>query len=440
MKGELHLFVLWEKARFAEKRILADMARELEIVCMRELRFDGDPMYRFRQFYGPALPDARRKVSSCGVGPFLLVVVRDSAPAYGTCTVGGCEYRNVNVRLVQLKRRYRNWSRRRHRVHGTTTRAEFARDVLMLTGHTADEWAAGEPQGEWRMRLPDVWLAVSGSKPFAANPVAPGAEPVVEDSRVFLENKYINDTFIDGTFRGTPCIVKKTTKAVWSIGNEYRLACRMYAAAPTVVPRPLGWYYDCAAHAAAVLMAKVSGPSLTELLARGVTDAQADGFAADIRALAEALKREGILHRDLFSDNLLLDSDGHLKAIDWQLAIDRARYREDPWVTRHWKFHYVVFGVNRELGLGVWNDFHALGKVLALLPQTAAVKDVAAGLAAETPQMTFAAPPDRITRLKLRLYALSLRVQMFFNRTRPEKHARLRRRWRTIMDPRAGQF
>ena len=131
---ELHLFVLWEKARFREKRILSDMARELEIVCVREQRFTDEPMLSYRRFYGPALPDARRKLRSCGAGPFLVVVVRDPAPAYGTCTVDGCEYRNVDVRLVKLKRRYRNWTHRRHRVHGTTTRGEFARDVLMLTG------------------------------------------------------------------------------------------------------------------------------------------------------------------------------------------------------------------------------------------------------------------------------------------------------------------
>ena len=47
--------------------------------------------------------------------------------------------------------------------------------------------------------------------------------------------------------------------------------------------------------------------------------------------------------------------------------------------------------------------------------------------------MAFAAPPDRMTRFKLRLYALSLRVQMFLNRNRPEKYARLKRRWRTIV-------
>ena len=432
MTGELQLFVLWEKARFAEKRILADISRELEIVCTRELRFDGELTCRFRQFYGPALPDSRRKLKESGGGPFLLVVVRDKDPEYGTCTLDGSVYGNMNLRLVRLKSRYRNWSGRRHRVHGTTSRTEFARDVLMLTGHTADEWAAGVPAGEWQMRLPDVWVAESSLEPFAPAVVAPGRELNIADARVFLRDKYINDTFIEGTFQGIPCIVKKTAKAVWSIGNEYRLACRMYAAAPTVVPCPLGWYYDCVAHAAAVITAKVTGPSLTELLARGVTEPQADGFAADILALAAALKKEGILHRDLFSDNLLLDADGHLKAIDWQLAIDRARYREDPWVRRHWKFRYVVFGVNRELGLGVWNDFHALGKVLALLPQTAAVKEAAAQLAADEKAMGFARPPKGWTRFRLWLYGCSLRLQMLLNCRRPEKHARLERRWRTV--------
>ena len=264
---------------------------------------------------------------------------------------------------------------------------------------------------------------------------ADGPAMGLENCRAFLENKYINDVFFEGTCRGRACVVKCSSKCPWSIGNEYSLGRRVFELAPEVVAEPLAWNAD----PAFVAVEKVQGPSLTELLARGVTNEQADGFAADVRTLAEALKREGVLHRDLFSDNLLLGSDGHLKAIDWQLAIDRARYREDPWVARHWKFRYVVFGVNRELGLGVWNDFHALGKVMALLPQTAAVKDVAAWLAAEAPQMTFAAPPNGLTRFKLRLYALSLRVQMLLNRRRPEKYARLERRWRTIAGPHAGR-
>ena len=258
----------------------------------------------------------------------------------------------------------------------------------------------------------------------------------LEACRAFLENKYINDVFFEGTCRGRACVVKCSSKCPWSIGNEYRLGRRVFEVAPEVVAGPLAWHAD----PAFVAVEKVQGPSLTELLARGVTDAQADGFATDILRLARALREAGVVHRDVFSDNLILGADGHLKLIDFQLAIDRADYHEDPWVVRHWKFRYVVFGVNRELGLGVWNDFHALGKVLALLPQTAAVKDAAAWLAAEAPQMTFAAPPDRLTWFKLRLYALSLRFQMLLNRNRPEKFARLERRWRTIMGPHAGRL
>jgi hypothetical protein len=83
--------------------------------------------------------------------------------------------------------------------------------------------------------------------------------------------------------------------------------------------------------------------------------------------------------------------------------------------------------------MGNWNDFHALGKVLARLPQTAAVRETAAWLAAEAPAMGFSRPPRGLTALRLRLYAVSLRLQMLLNISRPEKRARLVRRLRTIL-------
>lgn len=246
--------------------------------------------------------------------------------------------------------------------------------------------------------------------------------------RVLLENKYINDVFYEGFFRGRPCVVKCSSKCPWSIANEDRLARRLFAAAPEVVAEPL------AVHAAPafVVTARVEGPSLAALLDAGLSAAQADAFARDLRALARALGETGVLHRDLFEDNLLLGADGHLKAIDWQLAIDRRAYREDPWVARHWKFRYVVFGVNRELGLGVWNDLHALGKILARFPQTETVRAVAAELAAAAPAATFAAPPRGLDRLRLGLYGWSLRLQMLLRGRRHRKYAQLARRWRTV--------
>lgn len=433
MARELQLFVLWPKARAAEERILSDLRRETQVLYVGELRFEGDMAQAYRRFYGPQLPDARRKVKGCGTGAFLLVIVADDRPDYRTILVNRRWPVFCNARMNALKQRYREWAGRHHRVHGTQSAFEFARDVLILTGHPASAWEAGVPAGEIRPVLPTGWCAVSAEEPFAAAEVLPGHVPALEDRKLFLENKYINDTFHTGLFNGRPAVEKTSTKAVWSIGNEYRLGCRMYAAAPHVIPRPLAWRYAGDGSSASVVTARVKGPSLTELLARGLSADEADRYAADLDALAEALRTTGILHRDLFPDNFLLDDDGHLKVIDWQLAIDRKNYLEDPWVVKHWKFHYVVFGVNRELGLGRWNDWQALGKILAAFPQTARVTALRERLAREEQTMTFAAPPPRGTRFKLRLYALSLRLQMLLRGRRHRKYAQLERRWRTIV-------
>lgn len=437
--GELHLFVLWPKARFAERRILADVARETDVVFTKELRFDGDAALAYRRFYGPSLPDERRKIAHCGAGAFLLVVVRERKREYALVDVPGSVPTVCNTHMFELKRRYREWAGRRHRVHGTVTAREFARDILLLTGHAAEEWERGVPKGGIAPRLPDRWAAVSPRPgvPFSPAKIAPvhGAYPddaLLSGARVFAENRYINDRFSAGVCQGVAAVEKVSTKAVWSIGNEFRIASKMHEAAPEVTPRPLAWRFDGDGKSAAVVTERVEGPSLAEILRRGATKSEADSFAADFLALADALERTGVVHRDLFADNFLLGADGRLKAIDWQLAIDRAAYREDPWVRRNWKFRYVVFGVNREMGLGVWNDFRAMANLLAEMPQTDKVRAAAAALAARADAMTFASPPDRVTRVRLRLYGISLRLQMMLRGRRSKKYAQLERRWRTV--------
>lgn len=429
---ELQLLVLWPKALRAAGRILADVPNRVELVWTGELRFAGDPALAYRRFYGPSLPSERRKLANCGSGAFLVIVVRDRNPRYELTDDGGRAPAVCNLNLLEMKNLYRKWTGHGHRVHSTLSRDEFARDVEILTGRTAAEWERGVPEGPFEPKLPDGWAAESSTDPFAAGPCLPAPAPQVEGARVFLENKYINDRFLEGTWKGIPCVVKETTKAVWSIGNEYRMSAAVYAEAPDVVPMPLAWRFAADGKSASVVTAKVAGPSLSDLLEGGITPAQADSFAGDVRTLSRALRKTGILHRDLFADNLLLGADGHLKAIDWQLAVDRSRPREDPWVVRNWKFRYVVFGVNRELGLGVWNDFAALRSVLARFPQTDAVRAVAAELAAAEPEMTYADPPWGYARFGLWVYGWSLRIQLLFHTRKYRKYAQLERRWRTV--------
>ena len=426
MNPELHLFVLWEKARCVEARVLDDLSRQtdIEVIGKWEFAFSGPAAGAYPAFYGGKKPlDGRLKARKCGKGAFLLIVVRNLNPSYGSRWARDEKYYIANELMYDLKARYREWAGRKHRIHGTTSVKEFARDIFILTGHTADEWERGVPD-DIRLNIPVCagWRQVVDDA---------GADLGLSDCRVLLENKYINDVFFEGRFHDRPAVVKCSTTCAWSIGNEFRLASRLHAVAPSVVAKPLAVWTSDDGRRAFVVTEKVFGPSLTELLTRGVTPAQADGFAADILLLAEALKETGILHRDVYTDNFLLGADGHLKMIDFQMAIDRNDYREDPWVAAHPKFLYVVFGVNHNTPCGCWDDRAALDAVLALLPETEAVAQARRKLGA-MPDIAFTARLPLGARVKLGLYAVSLMIQAHVPWRSRKRRNQARKRLATI--------
>lgn len=252
------------------------------------------------------------------------------------------------------------------------------------------------------------------------------------DCKPFLENKTVNDIFYEGMFNGRPCIVKCSSKDPDSIKNEYELSLRIFRHSPSATPEPLAYWISNDNHAAFIVTTKIHGRPLTELIAEGLSSNDADRFANDILTLSKALESTNIVHRDLFTDNFLLDSDGHLKAIDFQFAIDRTNYRECEWMRKNWKYRYVVFGVNHNLGLGFWNDTAALLRITEKLPQTPKTKAAMEMLRKSFADGLFCAPPDVMTKIKLRFYALSLVIQKFLRRKNAAKCARLETRLNRI--------
>ena len=277
--------------------------------------------------------------------------------------------------------------------------------------------------GELSPKLRARWDALIGSEGKCAG---------LTRCRPFLENKTANDIFYEGTFKGRPCIVKCSSKSPDSIANEYKISRRMFAAGPECVAEPLSCVISETGDMAFAVFAKIAGPSLTELLENGISKDESDRFALDLLSLSEALDKTGTVHRDLFPDNLLLDSDGHLKAIDFQFAIDRNDYCESAWMRRNWKYRYVVFGVNHDLGAGRWNDAAALERIAAMLPETENTDDIRAVLRRKSAVAGFSAPPAPFDRLRLELYALSLKIQILARSGGTEKAARLRHRLRRI--------
>ena len=53
---------------------------------------------------------------------------------------------------------------------------------------------------------------------------------------------------------------------------------------------------------------------------RGVVEAEAKLYLAEVLIAIEELHKNGIIHRDIKPENILLDKDGHVKLTDFGLS------------------------------------------------------------------------------------------------------------------------
>ena len=164
MPPETHVFVIWDKGRRWEARILADIRTNFEVFFVGEVAFPCDAKEGYCRFYGTRRFNVRKKVSRCGKGPFLVIIVRDDNPRHVIDEQG----KIVNEKVYRRKHEYRIWVNGNHRVHSSLTVDEYARDIYRLTGHTAEEWSRGTP-AELHMELP----------PFDSIP-PPAKRPIIQ--------------------------------------------------------------------------------------------------------------------------------------------------------------------------------------------------------------------------------------------------------------------
>ncbi|MCP8617503.1 hypothetical protein [Salirhabdus salicampi] len=148
MNSELHLFIIWEKARYNEKKILKDMREKFTILNVYEVEWSKKLFSKnLSRFYGEKLPKGSGKERHCGTGPFLLIVARDEKPTYGERhTSKGTDTLNVN--MFDAKSLYRSWTGGGHKIHATNDPEETSHDLTLLLGINPQDFEKQHPT-EW---------------------------------------------------------------------------------------------------------------------------------------------------------------------------------------------------------------------------------------------------------------------------------------------------
>ncbi len=255
----------------------------------------------------------------------------------------------------------------------------------------------------WRER--EAWDALVASE---------GAKMGLAECWAFLENKLVNDIFYEGMYRGIPCIVKCSSRAPESIGNEYRMSRRLASVDPLVCAEALDVWVSPDGRRAFVVTRRLPGPSLAELVARGADDEEAVAAIEDMIRIAEALRRSGLVWRDIIPDNFMRGADGHYRLIDAQFAVDRRDFREDPYLLRHWTYRNMVFAHHPMMAGRGWNDAAMMLFCVYRLSGSPRAKALCDRLRSMTEESAFPADVGFVDELRMRWTLLRLRFARLF--------------------------
>ena len=235
----------------------------------------------------------------------------------------------------------------------------------------------------------------------------------LDGCRPFIENKLVNDIFYDGTFNGTPCIVKCSSRAPESIVNEYELGQRLHAVDPVHFPAVYGYHSGPLAF---VVVEKIEG-------GQSLADAPDERYADEILAILDSLYTANVIHRDILPSNFLIAPDGHLKLIDLQFAVDMDTKRIDPWLKRHPKYHFAVFAAIVTRRGAWWDDAYFAGMLMPSMRER---------VRSRIGRLRFEIAFSPLVRLRLRFHFLAMTAQRMFCAKGSRK--------RKAIDRRLGRF
>lgn len=237
----------------------------------------------------------------------------------------------------------------------------------------------------------------------------------------------LRTSFFTGFLDGRRCFVKYSPYAADLTAAEWRHPQALAAGTGRrLFERSLFWHM-LRSGGAFVITEWIEGETLDALTARRdpLLISRAESIAEDMLAIADALARAKVVHRDIRPTNLFVSADGHLKLIDFQFATSAEKPREAPWIDAHPEI-LDGLGADYALARGKWNDRFSLRKALAGLPVTPARDRALAALSdgCDVPTLVASCSPRTFRHMRRRHAYLVWKKRLSCLFPRRRKHFR----------------
>ena len=164
-ESEMYIFIIWEKVRYEEERIIDDLSKKFVIRNIIEITWsENEFLNNLKRFYGQSLPDAKEKAQVCGTGPFLVIVVSDMNTKFSEPSKSGIssERDYVNDNILNCKLKYRKLIGKKFTVHSSVSKNETEHNLTLLFGKNIDDFTKELPT-KWDGKIKKMKLDLIGT-------------------------------------------------------------------------------------------------------------------------------------------------------------------------------------------------------------------------------------------------------------------------------------
>ena len=137
----IFLYIIWSNALYKYDEIYNDLKKHFNILNVFKIKWSKNNwVSNIQRFYSINKMEALGKISVCGDGDFILIIVeeRDNPIYEYRKTSKGMKF--VDSHVFDLKQKYRDLTGKDHKIHASNSSFETNRDLMLLLGVSLEDY------------------------------------------------------------------------------------------------------------------------------------------------------------------------------------------------------------------------------------------------------------------------------------------------------------